>query len=211
MSTAPPGPRLFIIFAKNAHVAAIFARGPTNWFHVIRWDTRNDTFESGAWICGRLYPERCDLSQDGELLLYFVHQGRRSRTSYTSAWTGISRLPWLHALGLWPQGDTWGGGGHFETNRRISLAAGSLQQPHPEHIPYGLEVNYGSRERRSSSKEVAGATWSGRDQSKRLIFTANGKVHWQRDEQTVQVLTDFNDDKPAPCEAPAWARRPLTS
>ncbi|MCH8620434.1 hypothetical protein [Undibacterium sp. TS12] len=81
MSTPPPSPRLFAIFAREAPVAAIFARGPTSWFHVIRWDTRHDSFESGAWIRGRIYPERCDLSPDGELLLYFVHQGRKYRTS----------------------------------------------------------------------------------------------------------------------------------
>ncbi|MBI3729628.1 MAG: hypothetical protein HY254_15010 [Burkholderiales bacterium] len=210
MSTPAPSPRLFVIFAKEAHVAAIFARGPTNWFHMIRWDTRNDTFESGAWIRGRLYPERCDLSPDGELLLYFAHQGRRSRTSYTSAWTGLSRLPWLHALGLWPQGHTWGGGSYFITNRIISLATGFGSQSHPEHIPDGLDVFYGSGERKSSSNEVADAEWSGRDQSNRLIFTANGKLHWQRDDQTVQVLADFNSDKPIPCEAPAWAKQSLT-
>ncbi|MFZ6722800.1 hypothetical protein [Undibacterium sp. Ji49W] len=209
MSTPAPSPRLFVIFAKDAHVAAIFARGPTNWFHVIRWDTRNDTFESGAWIRGRIYPERCDLSPDGELLVYFVHNGRRSRTSYTSAWTGVSRLPWLYALGLWPQGDTWGGGGNFKTNRKISLSAAKGTPPHPEHIPHGLEVVYEGSIRKASSNEVAGAEWSGQDQEKRLIFTANGKVYWQRDEKTVQVLADFNDDKPNPCEAPEWAKRSL--
>ena len=191
-------------------MAAIFARGPTSWFHVIRWDTRHDSFESGAWIRGRIYPERCDLSPDGELLLYFVHQGRKYRTSYTSAWTGLSRLPWLHALGLWPQGHTWGGGGHFEANRQICLAVGHLAQPHPEHVPHGLDVFNGGGQRQLISHEVAGAEWSGRDQNRRLIFAADGKLHWQRDDGTVQVLADFNGDKPDPREAPAWARRPLT-
>lgn len=210
MSTPPPSPRLFVIFAKEAHVAAIFARRPTHWFHVIRWDTSNDTFESGAWIRGRLYPERCDLSPDGELLVYFAHQGRRRRTSYTSAWTGVSRMPWLHALGLWPQGHTWGGGGYFVANRCVSLATGRQYIAHPDHIPHGLDVFYGGGEHQSSSNEVAGAEWSGRDQNKRLVFTANGKLYWQRDDQTVQVLADFNGDKPDPREAPEWAKRQLT-
>ncbi|BBB67599.1 hypothetical protein UNDYM_3346 [Undibacterium sp. YM2] len=209
MSTPPPSPRLFVIFAKEAHVAAIFARGPTNWFHVIRWDTRNDVFESGAWMRGRLYPQRCDLSPDGELLLYFVFQKRRGYTSYESSWTAVSRLPWLHALGLWPQGHTWGGGGYFITNRIISLENGRSCKAHPEHIPLGLEVISSGGERKSSSNEVAGAEWSGRDQRNRLIFTANGKLHWQRDDQTVQVLADFNGDKPDPRDAPEWAKRSL--
>ncbi|MCH8620435.1 hypothetical protein [Undibacterium sp. TS12] len=131
-------------------------------------------------------------------------------TIYTSAWTGVSRLPWLHALGLWPQGHTWGGGGHFEANRQICLAVGHLAQPHPEHIPHGLDVFSGGGQRQLISHEVAGAEWSGRDQNRRLIFAADGKLHWQRDDGTVQVLADFNGDKPDPREAPAWARRPLT-
>jgi hypothetical protein len=74
MMPAPP-PRLFVIFANAANEAVIFRRGPAQWYHLIRWDTRNDEFHPGAWIRGRIYPERCDLSPDGELLLYFVHQG----------------------------------------------------------------------------------------------------------------------------------------
>ncbi|MFZ6639986.1 hypothetical protein ACO0LL_09625 [Undibacterium sp. TC4M20W] len=210
MSTAAPSPRLFVIFAKEAHVAAIFARGPSNWFHVIRWDTRNDVFQSGAWMRGRLYPQRCDLSPDGELLLYFVLQARPWRKDYKSSWTAVSRLPWLHALGLWPEGGTWGGGGYFIANRIISLSSCSMGQAHPDHIPHGLEVYNGGAERKSSSNEVAGAEWSGRDQNNRLVFTANGKLHWQRDDQTVQVLVDLNGNKPDPCEAPEWAKRPLT-
>jgi hypothetical protein len=48
-------------------------------------------------------------SPDGELLLYFALQGSRWQTSYRGSWTAVSRVPWLHALALWPQGDTWGG------------------------------------------------------------------------------------------------------
>ncbi|MFZ6870576.1 hypothetical protein ACO0LF_00725 [Undibacterium sp. Di27W] len=157
-----------------------------------------------------LYPQRCDLSPDGGLLLYFVLQERRGYTSYKSSWTAVSRLPWLHALGLWPEGGTWGGGGYFITNRVISLATGFGSPAHPDHIPNGLDVFYGGGEHQSSSNEVAGAEWSGRDQNKRLVFTANGKLHWQRDDQAVQVLAGFNGDKPDPREAPEWAKRPLT-
>lgn len=62
-------PRLFVIFAGEADEAMILARGPSAWFQLIRWDTRHDSFEPGAWIRGTIYPERCDLSPDGRLLL----------------------------------------------------------------------------------------------------------------------------------------------
>jgi hypothetical protein len=67
-------PRLFVIFAERAHEAVIFRRGPSRWHHVIRWNTKDDTFFRGAWFKGRIYPEKCDLSPDGDLLLYFAHQ-----------------------------------------------------------------------------------------------------------------------------------------
>jgi hypothetical protein len=110
MPLSPIPPRLFVIFAKSAHEAVIFRRAPTTWYHVIRWNTRNDTFFRGAWLKGRIFPEKCDLSPDGELLLYSVHQGSRVQATYTDAWTAISRTPWLTAIGLWPQGDNvWRG------------------------------------------------------------------------------------------------------
>lgn len=206
-----PAPRLSFIFATEADEAVVFARGPSGWFHVIRWDTRHDKFESGAWIRGKIYPERCDLSPDGRLLLYFVHQGRRAGTPYSSAWTGVSRTPWLTALALWPWGSTWGGGGHFEGNRKVVLAARCEFKPHPEHLPVGLEVGWGSTRRHESGTEVAGAEWSGRDQRGRLVFAKGGCLHWQRDAGSAPVLADFNGDRPDPRPAPAWAVRPLAA
>lgn len=209
MNSKHVSPRLFVIFAKEADEAVVFARGPSEWFHVIRWDTRHDKFEPGAWIRGKIYPERCDLSPDGRLLLYFVHQGQRHSTSYTSAWTGVSRSPWLTALALWPWGSTWGGGGHFEDNRKVVLASGCECNAHPDHLPIGLNVSWGSNKRNASSNEVDGAEWSGRDQRGRLIFAKNGCLYWQRNSSAVSVLADFNGDKPDPQPAPDWATRPL--
>jgi hypothetical protein len=36
-------------------------------------------------------------------------------------WTAISALPSLKAIALWGQGDTWGGGGMFTSNRSFWL------------------------------------------------------------------------------------------
>jgi len=113
-------PRLFVIFAREAHEAVIFRRGPSAWFHIIRWDTKSDTFYPGAWLKGRIYPEKCDLSPDGELLLSFIHQGRNLRTDYTDAWSSISRSPWLHALGLWPREQRMAAEDGFQTIEAFS-------------------------------------------------------------------------------------------
>jgi hypothetical protein len=206
LSSTPP--QLFVILAKRAHEAVIFRRGPTRWYHVIRWNTRDDTFHRGAWFKGRIYPERCDLSPDGELLLYFVHQGGRLRTDYTDAWTGISRNPWLTALGLWPQGTTYGGGGRFTDNRSAIIR--SQTNAHPDHPGTGLSITPGDPPHHASSEEVDGSEWSGRDQSGRLVFALNGRLMHRNSKGEDICLADFNGYTPAPQPAPPSAGRPLS-
>ncbi|TFW18484.1 hypothetical protein E4L96_13120 [Massilia arenosa] len=198
-----------MIFASEADEAVIFARGPSAWFQLVRWDTRHDSFEPGAWIRGTIYPERCDLSPDGRLLLYFVYQGRRGWTSYTSAWTGVSRSPWLTALALWPWRSTWGGGGRFEGHRKVVLASSVPCAAHPDHPPAGLTVAFGSRPRQVMDGPVPGAPWSGVDQRGRVVFAHDGLLIWRRKPNDHVVLADFNGDRPDPQPAPEWATRPL--
>lgn len=198
-----PPPRLFVIFAKTAHEAVIFRRGPAAWYHVIRWNTQDDTFHRGAWFKGRIYPEKCDLSPDGELLLYFVHQGRRARTSYTDAWTAISRSPWLTAIGLWTHGTTYGGGGRFTDDRSIVIRG--CANAHPDHPGAGIAVAIGNAPCHASSGEVEGAEWSGRDQDGRLVFTLNGLLMHRNAEGEDICLADFNGYTPDPQPAPPSA------
>jgi hypothetical protein len=211
-------PRLFIIFASHAHEAVVFRRGPSTWFHIARWDTKNDKFYPGAWIRGRIYPERCDLSPDGELLLYFIHQHRKWQTDYRSSWNAISRSPWLHALGLWSQGTTYGGGGRFTGNRSAMLRFYPVE-PHPNHLGLGLNISFTANFPRKpdptplhqSTREIEGAEWTGRDQRGRLIYTAHGKIMClhHKTEETV-YLADLNDLVPDPQPAPSFATMPLT-
>ncbi|MCC8938861.1 hypothetical protein H8A99_20875 [Bradyrhizobium sp. Arg68] len=208
MRRSPIPPRLFVIFAKSAHEAVIFRRGPATWYHVIRWNTRDDTFHSGAWFKGRIYPEKCDLSPDGELLLYFVHQANRVRTDYTDAWTAISRNPWLTAIGLWPQGTTYGGGGRFTDNRSAIIRG--CRNAHPDHPGAGISITLGDVPLHASSKEVEGSEWSGRDQDGRLVFTLNGLLMHRSDAGDDICLADFNGYTPDPQAAPPSADRPLS-
>lgn len=207
-------PRLHVIFAREAHEAVIFRRGPAQWCHVIRWDTRHDVFYPGAWIRGRIYPERCDLSPDGTLLLTFIHQGRKARTGYTDSWNAVSRSPWLEALGLWPQGTIYGGGGRFTDNRSIVIRCCPLKT-HPDHPGKGLKVSFGNPELhliepRDNDSDVEGAAWSCRDQRDRLIYVQDGKLMLKCHPKDGDLcLADFNGDKPDPQPAPEWAGRPL--
>ena len=115
-----PAPRLFAILARDACVGIVFRRGPANQVLLIAWDTAKDVFEPGQWFKGRIYERRCDLSPSGRKLIYFAgNQKPPYRT-----WTAVSTPPYLTALALWPLGHTWGGGGSFETERRLYLHHG---------------------------------------------------------------------------------------
>src|SRR6516162_6940589 len=100
---------LFVILARNAPCGVIFRRGPSKQVLVIKWSLRNDTFEGGQWLKGRIYERRCDLSPSGEKLIYFAGNYRSKNGPLT--WTAVSRTPYLTALAMWPKGDAWGGGG----------------------------------------------------------------------------------------------------
>ena len=198
-------PRLSIIMASQKPRAVILRRGPSKWFHVILWDTAKDTFEYGAWFKGRIYEERCSLSPDGALFLYFALQGNKWGTSYEGAWTAVSRPPWLFALTLWPQGDTWGGGGCFIGNRELILETGHLRA-HPSHPCRGLNVKLGHCSKNSENSLASFGEWAGLDHSGYEIYTHKGKL-FRKLKHGDKKLADFNDLKPEPKEAPKWAKK----
>jgi hypothetical protein len=167
-----------------------------------------DTFEPGAWFRGSMYPEKCDLSPDGSLLLYFVLQGNKSQTSYSHAWTAVSRAPWMTALGLWPQGTTYGGGGRFVANRHIVIRAGDAA-PHADHPGKGLRVDLGNPETHASSNEVEGASWSGRDRNGRLVFAKDGKIFRRTANGKDKQLADLAGMVPDPKPSPKWASQQI--
>jgi hypothetical protein len=175
--------------------------------HLILWNTAADTFEHGAWFRGRLYEERCDLSPDGKLFLYFALQGRKWGTTYKGAWTAVSRAPWLEAIVLWPQGHTWGGGGRFVDVRKIVLSSCSTAT-HPDHPLMGLEVVEGHAPLQASSGDVEGAEWSGRDHSGTCLYARDGRL-FRRGPRTDREVADLRGLIPDPQPAPVGAGWPL--
>jgi len=91
----------------------------------LRWWLDHDRLEPGQWFNGRIYERRCDLSPDGDLLIYFAAKWQAP----FETWTAVSRTPYLTALALWPKGDAWGGGGLFETPRVIGLNHLDIKAP----------------------------------------------------------------------------------
>ena len=134
-----------VLLARQASVGVILRRGPTRWWRVTLWETRRDRFEGGQWFRGRIYPDKCDVSPDGKLFIYFAGKFRPRSVAkgYGHTWTAVSRPPYLTALALWPIGDTWGGHGVFYDDRTV-LVATSLPsfgaKHHPDHPPGPLRV-----------------------------------------------------------------------
>lgn len=116
-------PRLHVLLASRSDVAVVLRRGPSKSVCSILWHRRDDSFELGQWMRGRIYERRADLSPDGRHLIYFAMNGHWSSPTGGS-WTAISRAPWLHALVLLGKGDCWHGGGLFTDNRTYWLNDG---------------------------------------------------------------------------------------
>jgi hypothetical protein len=127
-------PRLYCIPATRAPIVAVFRRGPTQWSHVGRWDLDGGRYEPGAWLRGRIFPRRSDLSPDGRLLCYFAHQPGAD-WKHGDAYVAVSKLPWLTALHAFATCGTWTRGRHFSAPEEGETFEGA-----PLPIPYGLRA-----------------------------------------------------------------------
>jgi hypothetical protein len=125
-------PRIYCIPAAEAPVVAVFRRAPTNWSHVGRWDLAERLYEPGAWLHGRIFPRRSDLSPDGCVLCYFAHKPTAT-WEQGEAYVALSKLPWLTALHAFGTCGTWTRG-FFFTENDYSDDLQDAKLP----IPYGL-------------------------------------------------------------------------
>jgi len=126
-------PRIYCIPATNASVIAVFQRGPTNWSHVGRWDLSKRRYEPGAWLRGRIFPRRSDLSPDGRFLCYFAHKPSAT-WQHGEAYVALSKLPWLTALHAIGTCGTWTRGYYFTEDKNSK---------NPEEV--ALPISYGLR------------------------------------------------------------------
>lgn len=111
---------------------AVVRRGPTAWSHVGRWDLEAKRYEPGAWLGGRIFPRRSDLSPDGRFLCYFAHKPGAA-WAHGEAYVALSKLPWLTALHAFRTCGTWTRGYYFTEDR-----AGENDEDARLPIPYGL-------------------------------------------------------------------------
>lgn len=78
--------------------------GPGRGSCILGWDRRDDRIELGQ--CLRTRVGSYDLSPDGEHFVYSVDKFHYKKEH--SAYTAVSRAPWLKALAFWSGDGTWG-------------------------------------------------------------------------------------------------------
>ena len=93
-------------------MVAVFRRGPSAWSHVGRWDLAANRYEAGAWLAGRIFPRRSDVSPDGRYLCCFAHKSNAT-WEHGESHVVVSRLPWLAALHAFGTCGTWTRGYYF--------------------------------------------------------------------------------------------------
>jgi hypothetical protein len=135
--------RIHLLTAPARPVVVVIRRKPTRVFHILRWDTRRDTIEGGSWFFGRIYEKRCDVSPDGEWLIYFAAAQTRSGTR---SWTGLARPPWLRTVAHYAGTGTWFGGGFWRDAGTLCVTTyrgwdmPALAGEHvPPRLPFAVE------------------------------------------------------------------------
>lgn len=124
------------------------------WFHGQMYPRRSDLSPDGkllVYFCAKWSKRRIEEAEqmlDKKKAGALTHDFRlwlkrrpKARAEYTYAWTAVSKPPYLTALGLWPKGDCWHGGGLFKSNRALWLNHKPLVAiPHKDHLPTRLRV-----------------------------------------------------------------------
>jgi hypothetical protein len=181
--------RLYVILAREAPLALIFRRGPSNCVLTLQWNTRKHEFRMGQWFRGRIYERRCDLSPSGDKLVYFAANWRAPFRS----WTAVSRAPFLTALALWPKGDAWGGGGLFESEDVVKLnhRSGEMKQAENMALPPQIAVGeLGSHSGHGEDDPIHSMRlqrdgWLLNRSAKMKTPDWDARVAWQFDEPTI--------------------------
>ncbi len=174
MSTKPKC-TLFVFPARDAPRAVILRRGPSKVFHVMLWDMRSNSIQSGSWFHGKIHPEACDISPDGNFFRYGAHNGSQKtwKNLGSNAWTAICRPPFLKALSMHVSYcGTW----ELVPNHFVTKSDAEFHSASPEGcLPSDLRITFGKRPQ-PNVPEVETADWVGLDYKGRVIFTVGSEL-----------------------------------
>lgn len=128
--------RIHLLAAKDAPTLVILQRKRAKLFHVITLDTQTRQVVEGSWFRGVLYGTSCDVSFDGQYMVYLA-RGTRLKGA---TWSGVCRLPWLKTLVHVESPFT--GGGCFVGPRQLATQGWDRRDvTESEEIPFKIAPN----------------------------------------------------------------------
>lgn len=217
--TSDPVIRLHLFFAQDNDRAVILRQGPSKVFRLILWHRDTDRFEDGQWLKHKVYVERCDLSPDGRHFIYFALDGRWGSVTEGS-YTAISHPPYFTAISLFPQGDTWGGGGVFLDNRHYVADGGKdvigrgkglsrLRVTTPtDTCPSGLYTAKGACAKIGRARADRARTRAPLSDPALDLYDTQGGCLYRRHGLELELIRDFTDMEFEPVRAPYDDRPP---
>lgn len=102
--------RLHCVLARDVDIAVVYARGPSEWWQILKWNIAERCVEQGAWFHGHLYPLRGGVSPDGKYFAYYALKPACQRTEKwigSTSYSAIAKIPWMTALAAWKECGTW--------------------------------------------------------------------------------------------------------
>lgn len=153
--------RLFGIPATQAPVVAVIRRGPSAWCQVLAWYPDDKRVEVGAWLRGKIFPQRSDVSPCGKWLSTLIYKaGGRSDFQGGDCWENVSRLPWLKAYHV-------GGTTAYSRGRRF-LSGGKRPRLAPRApVQFAVERERGWAETANTPPREHGGSW---DEERRVVM-----------------------------------------
>lgn len=134
MGVSRESTRIHLLPAKDVPVVIVIRRKPSKLFHILKWNTREDTLESGSWFKGTVVPFKSDVSFDGKWMVYLA-MGASGET-----WSGICSTPWLKTSSDWSYcGFVYGGGYWARRDRLLISEAPFRDKTGDDQYPFTVE------------------------------------------------------------------------
>ncbi len=115
-------------FIAERNIIVFIYRKTAKIHYLIRmeYNKNKENFVLGSRFYGKLYPERCSISLDGQHFLYFARRGTsQSKEEHQfDYWTAICCPPSITAQFLLGHNDAWFGGGRFIDKRTLFICSG---------------------------------------------------------------------------------------
>lgn len=116
-----PKPRVYLVHRPDSEFVLVLRRGPSQFVGLFGWNRITNKITEGQWLKGVIFPRRCDISPNGNHIIYFASNYAKANQETPATWTVVSYFPYLKALDFWAKGDSWNGGGLFYSNKNYLL------------------------------------------------------------------------------------------